>query len=657
MVEHWVIDIETLSNMTMLYAEHYKDENINKTFVIHDLRNDYDALISFLEDCVKYNEHHISFNGLGFDAQITQLLLDHKEHHKDMTPNELTKVIYDRAQEIIENQNYTGENYNWDIVIPEWKLSIKQIDLFKLNHFNNPARRSSLKWVQYSMDWYNMQEMPINHTTTITSLEQVDIVIKYCINDVKSTKELYNRSKSLLAVRMKVKEDYNLECLSYSNTKMGSELLLKLYCDKTNKNRWEIKKTGTVRNEVRLADILFPYIKFKSLDFIGFHEILKKKVIVNTKGDFKYSIIYRGISFDYGTGGLHSSVKAGIYRADDEYMIIDADVGSMYPSIACVNHMYPAHLGKEFYEVYKNDIVDVRLAEKKKGKDGNKAIVDGFKESANATFGSSNNKYSWLLDPSYLLQTTINGQLLLTMLIEDILVTIPDSQVLQNNTDGTSIKLKRKDLDLYYNICKKWENITKLNLEYAEYSAMFIGDVNNYIGVYTNGKYKLKGRFEFENLPLYKNKSFLVVRKAVFNFFVNDIPPEQYLDTNKNIFDYCAGIKATGSWTYIEVDNFGSSMIREGKKTVKNYTYTDMKPLSKIIRYYISNDGKKILKYNKTDHRKSEIDAGHWKQTVFNQYIDKPWEEYNINKEFYLDKIYKEIANIVPKETNQLNLF
>lgn len=61
---------------------------------------------------------------------------------------------------------------------------------------------------------------------------------------------------------------------------------------------------------------------------------------------------------------------------------------ALYPSIACVNKMYPAHLGEDFFKVYKNNIVDVRLAEKLKPKnERNIAIIEGFKEAANASYG------------------------------------------------------------------------------------------------------------------------------------------------------------------------------------------------------------------------------------------------------------------------------
>jgi hypothetical protein len=246
------------------------------------------------------------------------------------------------------------------------------------------------------------------------------------------------------------------------------------------------------------------------------------------------------------------------------------------------------------------------------------------------------------------MQTTINGQLLLSMLVEKLLIKIPESILLQTNTDGATFKFKKEYLPLYEEICKEWEGITKLVLEYADYKAMFISDVNNYISVYTNGKTKCKGRFEWEDLQnhkythLHKNKSHLVVAKAVYNYYVNDIEPEEYLKTNKNILDYCAGVKIKGNWEFNEL------------KLDKDQLSTE--PLQKTIRYYISNTGSKIVKQNKGDSRKIEIEAGKWLQTVFNKYEEKPFEDYNINYDYYLFNIRKKINSIKP-DIVQLKMF
>ena len=638
---NWVMDWETLKNCTVLCVEDWKNET-RYDFVVHPLRNDIKALIQFLQENKEFKEYHVSFNGIGFDAQISQYILNNAKSLVKKTPDEFTALIYDKAQDIIGRQSR-----NEFQEFPEWKIQIPQIDVFKLNHWDNPAKRSGLKWIQYSMDWYNLQEMPIHHTTEITTQHEIDIIVDYCRNDVRSTKQIMNLCKTQINLRKTIGNKYGINCYNYSNTKIGSELLLKLYCDRTYKDPREVKKTGTNRHIINVNEILFPYLEFKSRIFQDFFEKVKETKIKNTKGDFTHIVKYDKYSFYYGTGGIHQCIKSGIYTSDDEWIIKDLDVASLYPSIAIVNKMFPAHLGVDFYNVYKEDIVDIRLKEKAKKDKGDKAIVEGFKEAANASYGNSNSQHSWLYDPQYTMQTTINGQLLLTMLVEELLLEFPDSLLLQTNTDGATLKFKKTDEARYYEICKAWEEKTQLILEFADYSKMIIRDVNNYIGVYTNGKVKCKGSFEWEDLQnnkpshLHKNKSHLIIPKAIYAYFVDDILPEQYLQTNRNIFDYCAGAKSKGGW------EFNIKCIIDG-------IYSNV-PLQKTIRYYISNSGCKIVKKHK-DGREIQTEAGHWVQTIFNLYEERPWEEYDINEKYYLEAIYNEIANIIPNN-NQLTLF
>jgi len=45
-------------------------------------------------------------------------------------------------------------------------------------------------------------------------------------------------------------------------------------------------------------------------------------------------------------------------------------------------------------------------------------------------------------------------------------------------------------------------------------------------------------------------------------------------------------------------------------------------------------------------------------QTVFNILEDKPWEDYGVNDQFYLERIYKEIKSMEPEKYNtQISLF
>jgi len=154
-MNHWVMDYETLSNCFLGVFEHYKTDEV-KVFCIHELRNDLPQFIDFLEENRRNNEWHISFNGLAFDAQITQYILLNYRRFMRMTATEVANAIYKKAQDCIMRQNTRGLFQEW----PEHKLFIKQIDVFKLNHWDNPAKRSSLKWIQFTMDWHNLQDMP-----------------------------------------------------------------------------------------------------------------------------------------------------------------------------------------------------------------------------------------------------------------------------------------------------------------------------------------------------------------------------------------------------------------------------------------------------------------------------------------------------------------
>ena len=78
--------------------------------------------------------------------------------------------------------------------------------------------------------------------------------------------------------------------------------------------------------------------------------------------------------------------------------------------------------------------------------------------------------------------------------------------------------------------------------------------------------------------------------------------------------------------------------------------------LQKTVRYYVSKKGSKIIKLNYIDKRITQIEAGKWLQTVFIDYIEKPFKDYDINYDFYIKKVKKELESLEPI-TNQLKLF
>ena len=62
------------------------------------------------------------------------------------------------------------------------------------------------------------------------------------------------------------------------------------------------------------------------------------------------------------------------------------------------------------------------------------------------------------------------------------------------------------------------------------------------------------------------------------------------------------------------------------------------------------------MKINYLDGRVAQTEAGKWLQTTFIDYVEKPFDDYNINYDYYIKKAKKEIESLEPK-TNQLQLF
>ncbi len=234
-----------------------------------------------------------------------------------MTGEQFAREMSAYAQKTIEKANRKEfSDY------PLWKMQIQQIDLFKLNHWDNPAKSSSLKWIQYSMDWNNVKEMPIHHTTEITTQAQIDEIVSYCINDVESTKQILFLCKDQVNLRKDLTNEYGINLYSASEPRISKELFAHFLCEKLGWDKKELRELRTPRSEIILKDCILPYVKFNTEYFKQVHEYFKSKVITETKGALNYSIKYKGVKTDYGLGGIHGAREAGIYEAKPGWTIM-----------------------------------------------------------------------------------------------------------------------------------------------------------------------------------------------------------------------------------------------------------------------------------------------------------------------------------------------
>jgi hypothetical protein len=267
----------------------------------------------------------------------------------------------------------------------------------------------------------------------------------------------------------------------------------------------------------------------------------------------------------------------------------------------------------------------------------------GLKLALNGTFGKSNDMFSFFYDPKFTMQVTVNGQLLLSMLAEEI-VNYIDCTMLQVNTDGITIKYNKQYAEKVEGIMDWWQGLTGLVLESNYYELMVIRDVNSYIARDIKGKPKYKGAFEI--IPMangkkvyWKDMSMKIVPIALSEYFLNKVPIRNTIINHTNIYDFCKRFRTTEGW-----------------QSETRYINKDLQPQNdkqqKNTRYYISNLGSTLMKVH-NDRRESNIEAG-WLITVFNKYLQKSMKDYNINYRYYINECNK-IIDII--ENKQLTLF
>lgn len=556
-------DIETYPNIFTFLAY---DLNSDKQFFfeLSDRRWDLRMLCQFIDLCADRGVTWAGFNNLGFDYPVV-----HYIYNNQLNPSLTVRDIYNKAMSIIG----AGDQNRFAHMVWENEWLVEQIDLYKIHHFDNMARATSLKVLEFNMRMDNIEDLPFPVGIDLDN-EQKDTLITYNHHDVKATKLFHRETLPMIEFRRELTERYGKNFMNHNDTKIGKDYFI-MELEKANEGSCYKQVNGkrqiqqTKRDSIKLADVVFPYIRFDNDEFTRILNWFKAQTITETKGVFKdISCNVNGFIYDFGTGGIHGSVESSIIRADENLMILDIDVKSYYPNIAIANQLHPAHLGTLFCKLYEGMYQERVQAQKA----GNKEVSAMLKLALNGVYGDSNNQYSPFYDPQYTMAITINGQLLLCMLA-DALVKADGIEMMQINTDGLTIRFPRHLRDWVTGVCQWWEQQTALVLEYADYEAMFIRDCNNYIAVYTDGAVKRKGAYEYD-LGWHQNHSALVVPKAVEAYLVHGVEVEDFIHQHVDMYDFFLRAKVPRR-----------TILEHGGEKVSN-----------IVRYFISTNGKPLEK-------------------------------------------------------------
>lgn len=624
-----VFDIEVLKNVFTCTCKNTDTKQIT-VFELSPRRVDIQGLVTFF-----YEDYYfVGYNNIHYDNPILNyiIMLYNKHYFNSYSTRELTESIFRMSQLVID------KNSDFDLW-KEYKYARNFLSIDLLTMLYSKALRVSLKEMQVTMQYKNVEEFVVDWHQDLPE-KDIDRLISYNINDVESTEELLYRCKDLLELRIETEKDFGLPCLSLDRVNLGDRLLQLKVMEKTGLNKKQLENMKSPANYVDLEKVIFPWIKFES-------PILQKK-LTDMKNQHNVSpgrkgyintFIFGEMKVTIGVGGIHGDNGTCIIKPNEDELLLDSDVNSLYPSLMRMYHLYPPKLKNVLGQIFPQ-IIDDRLEFKRTGQ---KNKNETYKYMLNGVSGKMQDETSWLFSPFTVMQVRINGQLLLLMLAERLLKL--GCKLYQINTDGILYKLKKSKYEELQQVLKEWEKLTMLTLETEEFTQFYQLAINDYFGVEPNNKIKKKGFF-LTDIELGKGLTPKIIPEAIINYFVHNIPVE---DTIKSCKDICKFLQA--------------------EKTGKQWTVEYNEQIQqRINRFYVSNSGYYLWKWKLDDTGKKSYqimlkDHGVRLHNKFYSDEDLQWKYsqgetfqsiYDIDYQYYINQCIKVIEKLKPK---QLNLF
>lgn len=447
------------------------------------------------------NEIWIGYNNNHYDQYIFKAILC------DFNPKEVNDFI------IVQDK-------------PGWQFSsmFRKIQMYNYDTMFRSDR--GLKALEGFMG-NNIKEtsVPFDIDRKLTAAELAE-TIEYCRHDVEQTIEVFFQRKDKFDAQMGLIKMFNLPLsdISRTLTQLSAKVL-------------EAQRPRESRHDE--FNISFPNTlcvdKYKKV--VDWYKDEK-----NRSYDKSLTIDVAGVETQFGWGGIHSAVPKYV----GEGYFINMDVTSLYPSLMIRYNLHSRNIKdpQKYVDMYHTRV---------KFKAEKNPLQIALKEPLNGSYGAMKDKNNPLYDPLMANNICVHGQLLLLDLMEKL---EPYADIIQSNTDGILIKMPDNALDFsedYWfeiidDIVYEWEQRTGLKMEFDEYRKIFQKDVNNYVAVTPDGKYKSKGSYVKKQNSL--DYDLPIVNKAMIEYMVNGIPVEDTINSEQKLIMFQKIFKLTGKFKY-----------------------------------------------------------------------------------------------------------
>lgn len=365
--------------------------------------------------------------------------------------------------------------------------------------------------------------------------EELDETIRYCKYDVDMVETLLHLRKNYLDSKVRLGAMKGIppeKALYMTNAKVTAAYLGAVRKDWQDGRFYEPPSvTATDQLPKEIVDYFLT---------INDHNIPDEELFKTT-----LTVDLGGCPTKYAWGGVHGSLSCYHEKATSKRAIMIADVQSYYPSLI-IKYNYLSR-NAESVDLFKQTY-ERRLAAKAAG---DKIISNTLKNPLNIVSGATEQQFNDLYDPRQARGMRISGQLFLTNLIMHLL-DIPTLKLLNVNTDGVMFSIDKQYMTEARYELTRWEERTKFELEEVQIKEVWIKDVNNLLfvdikdkitttGGYLNYGISEKGAWNINN-------NIVIVKKAIVEYFVHNVPVEDTINNCQNIHEFQYVAKASGKY-------------------------------------------------------------------------------------------------------------
>ncbi|ENH96706.1 DNA polymerase B [Gracilibacillus halophilus YIM-C55.5] len=411
--------------------------------------------------------------------------------------------------------------------------------------------------------------------------QEIEKTFEYCVNDVKVTKQLFEKREDYFASKFEIVKEFGLPATAIKKTRanIASQVL------KATPGNDKDRLIFTYDKRIAKYELPEAVLHF----YQDIEKAYKQGVDVQTLEKKKMTYRLAGIEHQYGFGGLHAAKEN--YKGEGNYMSID--VSSYYPSLI-INNGFLKNVNP-FKQIYEK---------RRELKDKGDSKEEIYKLLLNSTYGSMKSKWNKLYHPQMANNIVVNGQLILTHLI---CLLDGHCELIQTNTDGLIIKYEKGFEKNILKLLELFQEHYHLSFDVHVISKIAQRDVNNYVVQFQDGSIKAKGRFANYNGGNFERNSLNIIDKALVDYYIKGIKP------NKTVIDVWKAKKFEFFQMVAKAGKFdGMAQERKDTNLFGGMDTVGFEPLQKVNRIFAAKDkykgavykvrNEKETKYNKVPY-------------------------------------------------------